>query len=141
MSKKNSRNKCYKTIHDKLFYKGIEEMKNLEEKCEIEFSKIYPFYPNKNRSSLQNIPKVENVKILENQKSEIIMTQKAANEIYNRFKEENQLKEEKLQIIRKFESKYDKETGQKLYKPKINKKIKIPKKKILTKFQNTKLKT
>lgn len=131
ISKKNSRNKCYKTIHDKLFYNGIEGIKISEEKREIEFSKLCPFYPNvekfTNSGTIDDTKGGnENLKFFENQRFETV-TKKTANEIYLRFMQDKQLNDDKIEIIRKFESNYDKETGQKLFKPKINKKKKFTK--------------
>lgn len=115
ISKKNNKNYNYKSIHEKLFYKGLEEMRIHQEKLEIEFSKIHPFHPNleKKEEILKKnsgIMKIETV------------TSKSAKETYNRLMTHQQLKEEKLNLIRKLEGNYDKETGQKLFKPKISKK-------------------
>ena len=98
----------YSGVHDRLFYKGIEQKNLKAEKSSIEFTKRHPFSP--------NIAK----KMMDKHNTSTI-TKKTAEEMFKRFMQKNEFKEGKLKIIRKIENRYDPKNGQKLYQPKISK--------------------
>lgn len=132
----------YKNIHQKLFYKGLEDKRSREEAAEVKFSKIHPFQPNlhllpdkdsenlriyersksRHRGDANRHKRSKSARIVRVKKSKIsdMVTPKQAEIIYQKFMKQEKLKQTKLDIIRSIEGKYDPETGQKLYKPLVD---------------------
>ncbi|KAL4436032.1 hypothetical protein ABPG74_022267 [Tetrahymena malaccensis] len=94
----------YTSIHERLYQQGLDDITSKEEWSNQQFYRIYPFNPDLGVNKDRKIPE-------KNQK-----------EFINRLISEKQEKEAKLLVQRQKENEFvDKQTGQKLFHPKINK--------------------
>ncbi|EAR99651.2 hypothetical protein TTHERM_00588890 (macronuclear) [Tetrahymena thermophila SB210] len=94
----------YTSIHERLYQQGLDDISSKEEWSNQQFYRIYPFNPDLGVNKDRKIPE-------KNQK-----------EFVNRLINEKQEKEAKILVQRQKENEFvDKQTGQKLFHPKINK--------------------